>query len=151
MESSGAAEQKLLENGTSSQSSSSSSSLIRKGGLRTMPFIIGISHSLQNSFIALTHLLFIIGDNVVLLTSIEKWISERVFGASGQLRDHAEHDTVPAQRLRHDCCQGHKRRLHLVCYLRHLVHLRCLYLRFLFGSIPRHFYRILLQPSCKST
>ncbi|XP_014502523.1 protein NRT1/ PTR FAMILY 1.2 [Vigna radiata var. radiata] len=40
MESSGAAEQKLLENGTSSQSSSSSSSLIRKGGLRTMPFII---------------------------------------------------------------------------------------------------------------
>jgi len=46
MESSVAAEQKLLENGTSSQSSSSSSPPIRKGGLRTMPFIIGISHSL---------------------------------------------------------------------------------------------------------
>ncbi|KOM48406.1 hypothetical protein LR48_Vigan07g211000 [Vigna angularis] len=41
MEASGAAEQKLLENGPSSQSSSSSSSLTRKGGLRTMPFIIG--------------------------------------------------------------------------------------------------------------
>ncbi|BAT81970.1 hypothetical protein VIGAN_03189600 [Vigna angularis var. angularis] len=40
MEASGAAEQKLLENVTSSQSSSSSSSLTRKGGLRTMPFII---------------------------------------------------------------------------------------------------------------
>jgi len=59
MESSGGAEQKLLENGTSSQSSSPR----RKGGLRTMPFIIGTSHSLTHSLVI---------NDVVLLALIEE-------------------------------------------------------------------------------
>lgn len=107
------------------------------------------NHALHHRYFSLTHSLLI--NDVVLLTLIAEWISERVFGASGELRDHAQHDTVPAERLRHSYCQGHKHNLRLVCHLRRLVHLRRLSLRFLLGSIPRHFYWIILQPSCKST